>query len=329
MNTVALRGGSMPAVGTQQGGWTWDGTRWVCCDGDGGFPVFPPGPPPWYPPPQGQPPWYPGANGGVSFGTTAPPNPIRGAFWWDGETLWMFDGAAWVATGGVSGGGTPPSVNPPTNPSPGQQWFNGTTLYVWDGNAWVPVSQTKTSIQATAPPSPNPGDLWYNGTQLYIWSGTSWALVGPGATVGPTPTTQIVFELTQPNNLTVAGGANWTIMPYTSTPLVDTQTAWDPVQHKITPKVPGFYYVSARSGASSGTGGIAILKNDPGTFGSIPSTSDIVLCNGTSVSGGWLTCSTIANFNGTTDYWRVWGWDQSGTMTAIGSSPAVGGILMP
>lgn len=48
------------------------------------------------PPPQGQPPWYPGANGGVSFGTVEPANPIRGHLWWDGTYLWLFDGRNWV-----------------------------------------------------------------------------------------------------------------------------------------------------------------------------------------------------------------------------------------
>jgi hypothetical protein len=93
----------------QQGGWWWDGSNWVC-DPDCGSgspwpcppPSFPPpGCPPWFPPPQGQPPWYPGANAGVSFSAVAPPNPIRGNFWWDGKTLWMFDGAMWVAVGGT------------------------------------------------------------------------------------------------------------------------------------------------------------------------------------------------------------------------------------
>lgn len=49
-----------------------------------------------HPPPQGQPPWYPGANGGVSFGTVEPANPMRGHLWWDGTFLWVFDGRNWV-----------------------------------------------------------------------------------------------------------------------------------------------------------------------------------------------------------------------------------------
>lgn len=98
------------------GGWVWDGTQWVCdvCTPPS-FPC-PPGPPPFFPPPAGQPPWYPGANGSVTFSPTAPPNPIRGAFWWDGRLLWLFDGAGWVDVttggGGTSGGGVTPGPGP-------------------------------------------------------------------------------------------------------------------------------------------------------------------------------------------------------------------------
>ena len=113
-NPVALVGAGVPIVGEQRGQWVWDGERWICgpCDDGGGRWPPPPGPPPWFPPPAGQPPWYPGANGGISFGQTAPPNPIRGALWWDGSILWMYDGAAWVdvgASGAGTGSTTPPS----------------------------------------------------------------------------------------------------------------------------------------------------------------------------------------------------------------------------
>lgn len=96
--------------------WWWDGQQWNCGCQSPQPPFCPPqGPPPWFPPPQGQPPWYPGANGGVSFSTSPPPNPIRGAFWWDGSVLWMFDGATWVAVGGTgSAPGTEPVLAVPT-----------------------------------------------------------------------------------------------------------------------------------------------------------------------------------------------------------------------
>jgi hypothetical protein len=102
MSEMQVRGQHPPA-GERDGNWVWDGSRWICspCDCDDQRPMpCPPGPsgcPPWYDPPQA--PWYPGANGGVTFSTTQPNNPIRGHFWWNGVSLFMFDGAAWVAIG--------------------------------------------------------------------------------------------------------------------------------------------------------------------------------------------------------------------------------------
>lgn len=107
---LAPRQGMPPTVGTQHGDWWWDGQRWVCnCDQDFDDCRPPFGFPPVVSPPLGQPPWYPGANGGVSFGSQAPPNPVRGHFWWDGTTLHMWDGAAWVD---ISAGGPVSQVEP-------------------------------------------------------------------------------------------------------------------------------------------------------------------------------------------------------------------------
>jgi hypothetical protein len=57
-------------------------------------------PPPWFEGPF--PPWYPGANGGVSFGQYPPATPARGHFWWNGVILQIWDGAAWMPTGGTT-----------------------------------------------------------------------------------------------------------------------------------------------------------------------------------------------------------------------------------
>jgi hypothetical protein len=140
----------MLAPGTQDGNWVWNGSEWVCgsCDGSGGSfpgclpPGFPPpGCPPWFSG-MNSPPWYPGANAGVSFGTTAPLNPVRGHFWWDGVTLWLFDGAAFVAVGGT---GTVPGTAPGTV-SATQQVFSlqqPTTLAVAPAT-WVATPFTST-----------------------------------------------------------------------------------------------------------------------------------------------------------------------------------------
>ena len=96
-------------------------------------------------------------------------------------------------------------------------------------------------IQATAPPGPNAGDLWYDGTVLRIWSGSAWMLVGPGATVGPVPTTTNVFSLVQATQVSMAAGS-WVVIPFNTTPSIDTESGYDPVSKKYTPQRAGVYY---------------------------------------------------------------------------------------
>ena len=124
-------------------------------------------------------------------------------------------------------------------------WFNGSVLYVWDGNAWVPASTTKSYIQPTAPPSPNPGDTWWDGSVQRIWTGSAWALVGPGAFVGPVGTSTITFAIAQPTSVAVPASV-FEPMPFTTTPMVDTQSAYDPITHRVTPKVAVAGPMSAR-----------------------------------------------------------------------------------
>lgn len=301
----------------------WWGPPWWDFNGDCDDAVPPfPCPPPGFPPPgcppwfsgANSPPWYPGANAGVSFGATAPLNPVRGHFWWNGTTLWMFDGAVWVATGGPGiASTTPPSTSAPVSPVPGQQWFNGVTLYVWDGTAWVPVSQTKNTISATAPPAPNAGDTWWDGTQFRIWDGSAWQIVGPGATVGPVPTATQTFSLSNSANLTVTVNT-WVLTPWVDSPTINTG-AWDSIAHKYTPNRAG-YYVNNVYGWLGGSGnfGRVILKNDPGSFaGQVVAAADSA---GTSV-GGALNASGIVHMNGTTDYLRHWTYDSTGTLTPV------------
>lgn len=374
-NVVKPKSWTPPPVGTNDGNWVWDGTRWVCdpdCEPSCPPPDFsvirPPFHPPFFPPPVTQPPWYPGANGGVSFSDTPPPNPIRGAFWFNGTSLYLFDGAAWTqvgtagspSTGGaavavgptppqnaqigalwwdgnallvwdgvkwdVAGGSTTTGSTPPSNPQPGQQWFNGSTLFIWDGNAWVPTSQTQTFIQPTAPPSPQPGDQWWDGTQMRIWDGHAWELVGPGATVGPVPTSTITFAIIQATNVTTAPSA-FAVVPFSSTPQVDTQNAYDPITHRVTPKVAGMYLVEARMLAGSTINGVAIVKNDTGTFTGI--SSDIVpAISFDSSGGGWVSCTGFVQMNGTTDFLRLWSYNNSGIFAA-GGNPCFSCLLMP
>jgi hypothetical protein len=321
-----------PAPGTRDGNWVWDGSNWVCDPDCMNPPPCPPMGPPVFSGPAGQPPWYPGANGGVSFGATPPPNPVRGHLWWNGLTFYLFDGAAWVPIGGAQGGSvTPPAGSPPANPVPGQQWFNGSTLYVWDGNAWIPVSTTKTYIQATAPPAPNPGDMWWDGVQFRIWDGSAWELVGPGAIVGPVPTSTNVFTLSQPTDI---AGLNTTANPYsivnfTGTPQVDTQNAYDPVTHKVTPKVPGMYMYQGRFPNFTG-GGFAIVKNDSGSFAAPGGVQpNLVIAIVSESTGGFLQTIGTTPMNGTTDFVRMFAWAVDGVFHATGGNYAFSALLLP
>jgi hypothetical protein len=313
----------------------WGGPPWWDFDDSncpGNVPPFP-CPPPGFPPPgcppwfsgANSPPWYPGANAGVSFGSTFPPNPVRGHFFWDGGTLWMFDGAAWVATGGAISSTTPPSTSPPANPAAGQQWFNGTTLYVWDGNAWVPVSATKSTISATAPPAPNAGDTWWDGTQMRIWDGSAWELVGPGATVGPVGTTTQVLSVSNSGYLTAP--TTWGApLGITATPIVDTMTGFDPVTKKYTPKKSGVYLFQTMLWQNA-TGGTAILYNDQGTF--TDSTVDPVVCVVSQSSSGYLQANAMHKMNGTTDFVRLFAFSSAAQVWGEASPPMLGAWLMP
>jgi hypothetical protein len=142
----------MAASGTQAAT-----TQWICdCDSSSGgtFPGCappgwpPPGCPPWFSG-MNSPPWYPGANAGVAFGTTAPANPVRGHFWWDGSGLWMFDGAVWVVVGGTPGAGSSPSPGVSTTT---QMFYIGqSTSVTLTPSAWqaYPFTASPVILQGT------------------------------------------------------------------------------------------------------------------------------------------------------------------------------------
>jgi hypothetical protein len=349
MNQITRMTGGGPPVGAQQDGWVWNGWCWVC-DPDCP-PPFPPPPvmcppcpppvpmfPPAIAPPATQPAWYPGANGGVTFAATAPPNPTRGHFWFDGITLWLFDGAAWVGVKmeNVGGGnGSVPPVTVPSGPTPpfapmaGALWFNGSVLYVWNGSAWVPTSQTKTWMQSTQPASPLPGDTWFDGTQFHIFDGTTWVLIGPtAAPVTPpvVPTTTEKFAMTQGSALAV--GTGWNVLPYSASPLIDPDSGWDGSSHKFTAKKTGVYFFSLRV-LTANAAAIAVVKDDPGTFTGINSSDIVVATNSNPVAGqAWVVCAGMVPMTANTDYVRAWT-NHGGTVPAAGSNPIFTGFLLP
>ena len=289
-----------PQTGVQQSNWMWDGQRWVCCPDDGvPFPCPPPsfppvGCPPWFPPPQGQPPWYPGANAGVSFSQTAPPNPTRGHFWWNGSVLSMWDGAVWVTIGGAGGGGATGA---------------GTVI-----------------ISTSAPGNPQVGSQWWDGSVLRMWDGVTWNIIGPGASPGPVPTTTLSFAITQPGYFTAPSTlAGWDVVAFTSTPQVDTTLGWDSVTKKFTAKKAGVWMFDA-SLYQAGEGGLAIVKNDPGTFGN--GQNDNIISVVTNSGGGYMDLSGMVIMNGTTDFIRLFGYSTAAQFWGA-STPALSGWIMP
>jgi len=319
---------------TQQGNWMWDGSQWTCgpCDNVPPFPNCPPpgfpphGCPPWFSGPN-SPPWYPGANAGVSFGTTFPPNPVRGHFFWNGQTLWLFDGAAWVDAAGAI-----PSSSAPSSPTTGQLWWNGSVLQVFNGTTWVTVGPSAAAasglviISATTPQNPVAGTEWWNGTVLQLWDGTAWKTVGPPA-VAPGTATQNTFAIMQPTTLTV-GTSTWTPVPYTATPNVDTQSAWAPGTWKLTPKVSGSYEFIARGFGSTTGQGLSIVKNDTGSFGNLQ-TDTVIGAITSSSGGGWMYVTGITMMNGTSDFVRVFGFSSTGSWLHVGQSIAFSAWLLP
>lgn len=330
-------------------GWVWNGSGWVWdCDDQcppdcPPFPAPPPFPcppsgfptpcPPWFPPPPAQAPWYPGANGGVSFSATAPVNPIRGNFWWDGVMLHLFDGAAWVnigpgasgssGSGGGAGSGAVVGTSPPVNPAAGVLWWNGTILQVWDGTAWQLSGGA--IVNASPPPGPVKGELWWNGSALQVWDGTSWHNVVTTATA-----TAMELAITQPTAVTVGTPSGWAPVPFTTTPLVDVQGGYSASNFRYTPKVAGFYQFQCRALIAT-AGGIAIVKNDPGTFSSLSTDTTVTIgtLNLTGASSGWLSAAGIAQMNGTTDYIRLWAWEQAGSFLGAGSNNVLSAFLLP
>ena len=255
-------------------------------------PPWGPFPPPYFPPVQ--PPWYPGANAGVSFSVTPPPNPIRGHFWWNGQILSMWDGVAWVVVS-----------------ESGQQ---GLAI-----------------VSATAPPNPVTGMMWWDGAQMRVFDGLAWEVVGPGAAAGPTPTTVEVFRILQPTAVPI-DPAVWTIIPFTTTPVIDTKQGWNSATKQYMPKTRGFYSFKVAvvgQEPAPGSFGFLLTRNDPGSIGI---NTEITIANTEGVgaaASGYLTGSAIQEMNGSTDYVRLWYFSTAGTDFGLANQAVITAHLLP
>lgn len=293
----------VPFQQDQHSDWGWDGSQWVqgCDCGDGNWQQGPNRPPPWWSGPV--PPWYPGANAGVSFGTSAPPHPIRGHFWWNGTELQMFDGAGWIVVGGAA----------------------------FDGGGGGASGAGTVIINTQAPGNPAVGSQWWNGSQLQTWDGTAWRVIGPGQAAGPVPTTTQTFSLTQAAMITLPA-ATWGVTPLTATPGIDVQLAWDPVTHRLTPTKAGVYLFIIRgwvTASGGGWAGILLPKNDTGAY---TGNEHIIASSqfGGGPSSDVLSAMGLSVMNGSTDFVRLFSYSTSGgPVFSSQSYPAIEAWLLP
>ena len=129
------------------------------------------------------------------------------------------------------------------------------------------------------------------------------------------------------NRAIPGSAAAWGIVPFNDLPNPDIFGGWDSVQHKYTPTKAGIYMFEIRGGGSP-SGGIALLKNDPGTFANALS-SDIIIAIQSQGTGGWNSVSGLALMNGTTDFVRMWSWASDSIFHNTGSNQIFTAALLP
>jgi hypothetical protein len=222
----------------------------------------------------------------------------------------------------------PPVFSPPTPP-------------------WYPGANAGVSFGTQFPPNPCRGHFLWDGSILWMWDGVAWQKIGPvppiasgipeapidgniygrenAAWVKVTAQATFEFAMVQPTAVTVGVDANhWTAIPFTSTPSTDLLGGWNPATLRYTPNVAGLYSFSARGRQIGTAAGIAVVKNDPGTYTSL--SSDITVCIASSSGTGWIQCSGYAQMNGTTDYVRMWGYETTGSFPNSGSNVVFSGV---
>ena len=161
-----------------------------------------------------------------------------------------------------------------------------------------------------------------------MWDGTTWHPIGPSAAAGPVPTTTIMFSMTCTVNRALPAASAWGAIPFTDLPDTDPMQAWDGTQHKWMPNKAGIYEFQIRGISLSGAG-IALLKNDPGTFTNAPLSSDIIVGIQSVATAGWHSSSGLALMNGSTDYVRMWAFSADALFHATGSNPCFTAALLP
>jgi hypothetical protein len=184
---------------------------------------------------------------------------------------------------------------------------------MWDGVEWETIGPTPPSAGGGVPEAPIDG-------QIYARQNGAWVVAS---------TSMITFSLTQPVALTIPA-STWAQTPYSSTPGIDTQVAWDAATYRLIPKKAGVYLFEIRENSSVGAGGsvaINLIKNDAGSHvGGVVIAAALI--NTVGALGASIAASGVSQMNGTTDFVRVWAYTSSGTISGAGSNPIFTATLL-
>jgi len=230
---------------------------------------------------------------------------------------------------------------PPCPPGP-PPWFSPPTP------PWYPGANAGVSFGTSYPQNPCRGHFLWDGQALWLFDGVSWQRVGPAAGgaaggVSEAPIdgnlygrenaawvkvsilASVVFSIAQPTAVAVGVDAShWTAVPLSTSPSVDTMGAWNSTTLRFTPTQAGVYEFGARGRVVGTAGGIAVVKNDPGTYTSL--STDITVAIATSAATGWINCTGFTQMNGTTDYVRLWAYETTGNFPNSGSNPVLSSV---
>lgn len=271
-----------------------------------------------------------------AFPAGMPPQPSQQGWVWNGSSWCWFDpDDCPPCPPPVSG--QPFPCPPPGFPTQCPPWFPPPA-----GQApWYPGANGGVSFSATPPVNPIRGNFWWDGLMLHLFDGAAWVDIGPGAgsptLPGQVGKTTETFSIVLPTNVTgMPAAPGWGLIPFTgSTPLIDTQAAWNPATSRLTPQVAGAYLFVVRGyfQLSPGPveGGVAIVKNDSGSYTGATGDNTVAVSVEYTAStfSGWLTATGVSKMNGTTDYIRMFGLASTGTFLSGFSIPLIEAWLLP
>lgn len=88
--------------------------------------------------------------------------PLLGAYWYDGEALWVYETSGWVSV---------PLFTlsfDPQNPECGAVWYDGTDTWMWDGSKWCLLYTYTDTVSPLLPPGMSCDDYWFDETESIL-----------------------------------------------------------------------------------------------------------------------------------------------------------------